>query len=49
MYLLHEACVSLVPGDGFGAPECLRMSYATGEEKLTEALKRIKEGLSKLA
>ncbi len=49
MYLLHECCVSLVPGDGFGAPECLRMSYATGETQLTEALKRIKEGLSKLA
>lgn len=49
MYLLHEALVSLVPGDGFGAPECVRISYATSEEKLTEALTRIKNGLLKLS
>ncbi len=49
MYLLHEALVSLVPGEAFGAPECVRISYATSEEKLIEALKRIKEALEKLS
>lgn len=49
MYLLHQHLVSLVPGDGFGAPECVRISYATSEEKLREALKRITKGLSELS
>ena len=46
MYLLSEANVATVTGDAFGNPDCIRFSYATSEELLTEALKRIKEVLS---
>jgi aspartate aminotransferase len=45
MYLLAEANVATVTGDAFGNPNCIRISYATSEEILTEALKRIKESL----
>jgi aspartate aminotransferase len=45
MYLLAEANVATVTGDAFGSPNCLRLSYATSEELLIEALKRIKEAL----
>ena len=48
MYLLNTVFVALVPGDAFGDPNCLRFSYATSKENLTEAVKRIKEALSKL-
>ncbi|HRZ42240.1 MAG TPA: pyridoxal phosphate-dependent aminotransferase [Bacteroidales bacterium] len=48
MFLLNEAYVALVPGDAFGSPECLRFSYATSMEELTEAVRRIKEALQKL-
>ncbi len=48
MYLLHEAYVALVPGDAFGSPECIRFSYATSMEELTEAVKRIRTALDKL-
>jgi aspartate aminotransferase len=48
MCLLNHAYVSLVPGDGFGAPDCVRISYATSDEKLVEATRRIKEALLKL-
>lgn len=48
MYLLEVAHVACVGGLAFGAPECLRMSYATSDENLIEALKRIKEALAKL-
>jgi aspartate aminotransferase len=46
MYLLSEANVATVTGDAFGNPNCIRISYATSEELLTEAFKRIKEALS---
>jgi aspartate aminotransferase len=46
MYLLAEANVATVTGDAFGNPNCIRFSYATSEELLTEALKRIKEALA---
>lgn len=46
MYLLSEANVATVTGDAFGNPNCIRFSYATSEELLTEAMKRIKESLS---
>jgi len=46
MYLLAEACVATVTGDAFGNPDCIRFSYATSEELLKEALKRIKDALS---
>lgn len=48
MYLLDEGHVATVGGAAFGAPECLRFSYATSDENLVEALRRIKEALSKL-
>lgn len=46
MYLLEHANVATVTGDAFGNPDCIRFSYATSEEILTEALKRIKEALA---
>ena len=45
MYLLAKANVATVTGDAFGNPNCIRFSYATSEEILTEAMKRIKEAL----
>ena len=48
MYLLHKGHVSLVTGEAFGASNCLRFSYATSDEKLTEAIRRIREALLKL-
>ena len=48
MYLLTEAHVAAVGGTSFGAPECFRMSYATSDENITEAMKRIKETLARL-
>ena len=49
MYLLEVAHVACVGGTSFGAPECIRMSYATSDENIVEAIRRIKEALSKLA
>lgn len=46
MYLLAEANVATVTGDAFGNPDCIRFSYATSEELLTEAMRRIKEVLA---
>ncbi len=46
MLLLEEANVATVTGDAFGAPNCIRMSYAASELQLHEAVKRIKEVLS---
>ena len=46
MYLLGEANVATVTGDAFGNPDCIRFSYATSEEILTEALTRIKATLA---
>jgi aspartate aminotransferase len=46
MYLLAEANVATVTGDAFGNPDCIRFSYATSENILKEALKRIKEALA---
>lgn len=48
MFLLEEGHVATVGGAAFGAPECLRFSYATSDENLKEALRRIKETLAKL-
>ena len=48
MYLLEVAHVATVGGDAFGSPECFRMSYATSDENITEAMRRIKEALAKL-
>ena len=48
MYLLEDAHVATVGGDAFGAPDCLRFSYATSDENLKEALCRIKDSVAKL-
>jgi aspartate aminotransferase len=48
LYLLDKAQVATVGGDAFGAPECLRISYATSDELLVEAVRRIKSALEKL-
>lgn len=45
MYLLDKAYVATVTGDAFGNPNCIRLSYATSEDQLIEALKRMKEAL----
>ena len=49
MYLLNSAHVACVAGDAFGNPECIRISYAAADEKLTEAMSRIKTHLAKLS
>ena len=48
LYLLEESLVALVTGDAFGDPKCFRISYAASEETLIEAMRRIKQALSKL-
>ena len=48
MYLLEVGHVAAVAGDAFGSPECFRMSYATSDENIVEAMKRIKETLARL-
>jgi aspartate aminotransferase len=49
MYLLEEGHVATVGGDAFGDPDCFRMSYATSDENIVEAMRRIKEVLLKLS
>jgi len=48
MYLLEEGHVACVSGAAFGDPNCFRMSYATSDENIVEAIHRIKEALAKL-
>ncbi|MDR1222863.1 MAG: pyridoxal phosphate-dependent aminotransferase [Tannerella sp.] len=48
MYLLEAGHVATVGGAAFGAPECIRLSYATSDENIIEAVRRIKEALAKL-
>jgi aspartate aminotransferase len=48
MYLLEEGHVAAVGGLAFGASECIRFSYATSDEQLVEAMRRVKEALEKL-
>ena len=48
LYLLDKAQVAVVGGDAFGAPNCIRISYATSDELLIEAVKRISVALEKL-
>jgi aspartate aminotransferase len=47
-YLLDKAFIATVPGSGFGYDKCVRISFATSEEKLKEALKRLQTALEKL-
>lgn len=49
LYLLAEAHVSLVTGAAFGAPDCIRLSYAASDEELVDALGRMKKALGELA
>lgn len=48
LYLLEVGHVATVSGDAFGDPECFRMSYATSDDNIREAMKRIKEALVNL-
>lgn len=48
MFLLEKAHVATVGGDAFGEPNCLRMSYATSDENIQEAFRRIKNALEQL-
>jgi len=48
LYILKEAHVSLVTGAAFGAPNCIRLSYAASDEELKAALKNIKDATAKL-
>lgn len=48
MYLLEEGHVATVGGDAFGDSECIRMSYATSDDNIREAIKRIANALKKL-
>jgi len=48
LYLLSEGQVALVPGDAFGSPNCIRLSYASSMEDLKKALSRIKAAINKL-
>lgn len=48
LYLLDKAHVATVGGDAFGDPDCFRMSYATSDDNIVEAMRRIKEALGKL-
>ncbi|MBK7028990.1 MAG: pyridoxal phosphate-dependent aminotransferase [Bacteroidales bacterium] len=47
-YILDTAYVAIVPGIAFGEPDCIRISYATSEDQLREAIRRISVALSKL-
>lgn len=48
LFMLETAHVSMVPGGAFGEENCVRLSYAASEKDLIEAMKRIKEALTKL-
>jgi len=48
LWLLANAQVAVVGGDAFGAPECIRISYANSDDLLVEAVKRIKGALDRL-
>lgn len=49
LFLLEEGQLALVTGAAFGEPDCIRISYATSDEVLREAMKRLKETLAKLS
>jgi aspartate aminotransferase len=48
MYLLEEGHVATVGGAAFGAPEHIRLSYATSDDVIVEAIRRIREALNAL-
>lgn len=48
LYILEKEFVAMVPGSAFGDPDCIRLSYATSEETLEEAVRRIRRALAEL-
>ena len=48
LYLLNEGHIGTVPGEAFGEPECIRISFATSDDNLTEAMARMKAALARL-
>ncbi len=48
LYLLEEGHIATVPGEAFGEPTCIRLSFATSDEKITEAVNRMKKALENL-
>ena len=48
LYLLEKAHVALVPGEAFGSPDCIRISYAASKDQIQEAIRRIKPVLAAL-
>ena len=48
LFLLEDGHVATVAGDAFGDPYCFRMSYATSDDNIREAMSRIKNSLAKL-
>ncbi len=48
LYLLQEAHVAITPGEPFGAPNCMRFSYALAEDRIVEAVERIEKAVKKL-
>ncbi|MBN2481340.1 MAG: pyridoxal phosphate-dependent aminotransferase [Bacteroidales bacterium] len=48
IYLLENAHIAMVPGEAFGDPTCARISFATSDDNLVEAMKRMKEALGNL-
>ncbi len=48
MFLLNYAHVAVVPGSAFGSPSCIRLSYATSDDKLKQAIERVRKAVSML-
>ena len=48
LYLLNEGHIATVPGEAFGEPTCIRISFATSDDKITEAINRMKNALANL-
>ena len=48
LYLLEEGHIGTVPGEAFGEPTCFRISFATSDKNIIEAMRRLKEALTKL-
>ena len=48
MYLLEKGLIATVPGDAFGAPDNIRISYANSDENLTKAMDRLRDALAQL-
>lgn len=49
LFILNEELLAIVPGEAFGSPNSIRISYASSQEVLMEAMKRFKAALSKLS